>query len=99
MTLPLPPRRVVYVADRLTRALVARDAAEEGRARLADRSRQIFEAPSSDRSTEYSASEAAGVSAGRRDARLSHAEHEVKMIVLVWFRVVVWMLFISRFVG
>lgn len=72
------PRRVVYVADRLARALVARDAAEEGRARLKGRSSQRFEDRSSDRSAERSPEENAGGSAEGRDTRLSRSEHEVK---------------------
>lgn len=78
---------------------MARDAAEEGRARLADRSRQRIKAPSSDRSADRSAKEAVGVSAGRRGARLSHAEHEVQLKVFVWFCVVVWLVFSSCLVG
>ena len=57
---------------------MARDAAEEGRARLEGRSRKRLEHPSSDRSAERSAEEGVGVSARGRDATMSHAEHEVK---------------------
>lgn len=86
--IPPFPRRVIYVADRLARALVGRDAAEEGRARLKARSSQMFEDHSSGRSAERSPEESAGGSAGGRDTRLSRAEHEVKLNVFVWSCVV-----------
>lgn len=56
---------------------MARDAAEEGRARREDRLRERFDDPSADRSAEPSAEEGTGFFAGGRDPRLSHAEHEV----------------------
>ena len=74
-------RRVCYIPGKLALALVARDAAAEGRARLSERSGNRSRDRSRDRSSARRASEASSSPAGRQgnsDARLSRAEHEVR---------------------